>query len=426
VKSNEAYNLLFELWRDLHDVRMLWQIAALGMGLAVAWWGNRLMQPRLAKVDQTINFTVGGLQRLQFPLTALVVVLIGRAVLKQWNSVNLLDVAVPLLTALAIARIVVYALRRVFSPSGWLRASERFIVWAVWLGFAAYITGLAPEILNFLDDAGFNIGRQRVSLLVILQAALSVSVTLLLALWLGRTIESRLMRADTLDVNLRVMFAKLAQALLVLAAILIALPAVGIDLTVLSIFGGAVGVGLGFGLQKIASNYVSGFIILLDRSVSPGNVITVDKYSGELTKMTARYVVVRGLDGTETLIPNETLVTSSVVNHSYTDRRVRVSVPVPVSYRTDLQVATRVLEDAGRKHPRVLRDPAPQVLITQFGANGIDLELGVWIDDPQSGSAGLRSDLFGAIWDAFKTHGIEIPSPQREVRVVVEPPVRPA
>jgi small-conductance mechanosensitive channel len=422
VTPSGFLELLRPLWADLHDVRVLWQIALLAFALAAAWWANRLIRPQFAGLDEKSHFAAGGLQRLQFPLTALVIVLVGRAVLKHWHAVSLLNVAVPLLTALAIARITVYALRRVFAPSGRLITSERFVVGVVWLSFAAYITGLAPDILDFLDDVGFMAGKQRISLLLVLQAALSVSITLLMAMWLGRVIESRLMNALTLDINLRVMFSKLAQALLVLAAILIALPAVGIDLTMFSIFGGAVGVGLGFGLQKIASNYVSGFIILMDRSVSIGDVVTVDKYSGELTKMTARYVVVRGLDGTETLIPNETLVTSPVVNVSYSDRRLRVAVPLQVGYRSDLKLAIKIMKDAADAHPRVLRAPAPDAVIKQFAGSGIDLELGAWIEDPQMGQAGLRSDLYAAIWDAFQANGIEIPYPQREVRIVSETP----
>ncbi|HET7158424.1 MAG TPA: mechanosensitive ion channel domain-containing protein, partial [Burkholderiales bacterium] len=268
-----------------------------------------------------------------------------------------------------------------------------------------------------LHDLGFSLGQQHISLLLILQGLLSISVTLLLALWLGRVIESRAMGASALNVNLRVMITKLAQALLLLGAILIVLPAVGIDLTVLSVFGGMLGVGIGFGLQKIASNYISGFIILLDRSVSIGDVVTVDKYTGQLTRMTARYVVVRANEGTETIIPNETMITSPVVNHSYTDRRVRVGVPVQVAYQSDLDVVGRALVDAAKRHKRVLAEPPPKMLISEFADNGINVELGVWIEDPQDGTANLRSDLYFDIWREFRAHGIEIPYPQREVRL---------
>ena len=255
-------------------------------------------------------------------------------------------------------------------------------------------------------------------MLVVVQAVFLVGLTLLIGLWLGRFIELRLMGATSLDINLRVMFSKLTQALLVLAALLIALPAVGVDLTVISVFGGMLGVGIGFGLQKIASNYVSGFIILMDRSVGIGDLITVDNFTGQLTKMTARYVVVRSLSGTEALIPNETIITSTVINHSYTDRRVRVPLPLQVGYQTDLDQARKVMVEAAQRQARVLRDPAPGVVIKRFADSGIDLELGVWIEDPQEGSGGLVSDIYFDIWRAFKQHGIEIPYPQREVRML--------
>lgn len=404
--------LLLELWNDLHDVRVLWQLAVIAAAVTLAWWAGRRLETQDGSPDDTGRFTLGGLQRLQFPLTALIVVLIGRAVLKHWQPVSLLNVAVPLLTALAVIRIVVYGLRRVFSPGGWLRSSERFIVWAVWIGFALYITGLAPHLIRSLDETGFRVGDSRITLLMILNGTLAVLATLLGALWLGRAIESRLMRTPSLHMSLRVMMSKLAQAVLIVVAVLIALPAVGVDPTVLSVFGGAIGVGVGFGLQKIASNYVSGFIILMERSVGIGDVVTVDRHTGELVKMTARYVVVRSSDGTETLIPNETLVTTAVVNHSYTDRRVRVAIPLQVDYRSDIHLALRLMKEEGARHRRALRDPAPDAQIKQFGENGVELELGVWIEDPQVGPTGLRSDLYASIWDVFKSHGIRMPPPK--------------
>jgi small-conductance mechanosensitive channel len=214
------------------------------------------------------------------------------------------------------------------------------------------------------------------------------------------------------------MFAKLAQFILLLAAFLIALPALGIDLTVLSVFGGMLGVGIGIGLQKIAANYISGFIILLDRSVSIGDVVTIGESSGTLTRMTARYVVVRGMGGLEAIIPNETIITSTVINHSFSDRKVRVALPIQVAYATDLDAARKIMVDVAAATPRVLKDPEPGALITGFADSGINLELGVWIDDPDQGLAALRSELYDGIWRAFRRDGIEIPFPQREVRVL--------
>jgi len=322
------------------------------------------------------------------------------------------------LFSFVLIRITFYMLRHTFAPGGRLRIWERFIAWTIWVSLALYLTGLWPHVAGFLDSLDITIGQQRISLLLVLQGLLSVLVTLLLALWLGRFLETRLMSADSLDINLRVMFSKLVQALLILAAIMIVLPAVGIDLTVLSVFGGMLGVGIGFGLQKIASNYISGFIILMDRSVSIGDLVTIDQHTGQLTKMTARYVVVRSLTGQEALIPNETIIASTVINHSYTDPRVRLALPVQISYQSDLDAAMQIMMDAAKRHQRVLQDPAPGAFILQFADSGINLELGVWIEDPQEGTLGLRSDLYQEIWREFKKHNIEIPYPQREVRIL--------
>jgi small-conductance mechanosensitive channel len=416
--ASELQALAFELWDNLHDVNMLWQAAVVLASLFAAWLVGRSLRPQMESADGVHGFGRRALSELQFPLTALILVLIGRVVLKQWQPVPMLNVVVPLLVSFAIVRVAVVMLRQAFAPSAWINTVSRLVGWVVWIGFAIYIIGFAPDLLKFLDDLDFSIGKQRISLLLILQGALSVLVTLLIAMWLGRFIEARLMRSRALDINLRVMFAKLAQALLVLAAIMITLPAVGIDVTVLSVFGGMLGVGIGFGLQKIASNYVSGFIILMDRSVSIGDLVTIDSHTGQLTKMTARYVVVRSLTGLEALIPNETIITSTVLNHTYTDPRVRVAIPIQVSYQSDLDVARGIMVAAAQNHQRVLKDPAPGALILRFADSGVDLELGVWINDPLEGTLGLRSDLYVEIWREFRKNGIEIPYPQREVRLL--------
>ena len=230
------------------------------------------------------------------------------------------------------------------------------------------------------------------------------------------------MAAQRMEITLRVMLAKLLRPVLVLLALFLVLPAVGIDLTALSVFGGALGVGIGFGLQKIASNYISGFIILLDHSVKIGDIVSIEKHTGKLNKMTARYVVVRSGDGTEAIIPNETVITSTVINHSYSDSRVCVTIPVQISYNSDLDTAIRLLLEAARAHARTMAAPEPRVMITAFSDNGISLELGLWINDPELGAAAIRSDIYHAVWRSFKAQGIEIPYPQREVRLLGNAP----
>ena len=413
-------NLLANLWADLHNAAFLWQFFATAASLLVAWLAGKVLHPRITSMENSPAVGRDMLAAIQFPLVALLLILCVRAAM-EGSGMTLLDLMVALLTAAIIIRLVVVMLRQVFAPSGWRDTLIRVIAGAVWIGFALYVAGLLPDLLKFLDGLGFSVGKQRISLFLILQALLSVLVTLLIALWLGRFIEARTMAATDLDINLRVMISKLSQALLVLAAILLALPAVGIDLTVLSVFGGALGVGLGFGLQKIASNYISGFIILLDRSVSLGDLVTIDGHTGQLTKMTARYVVVRSLTGIESIIPNDTLITSTVVNQSYSDKRVRQTLPVQVSYDGDLELAMRIMVEVALRQKRVLIDPSPLALVTRFGDSGVDLELGFWVDDPQAGTGVLRSHLHLDIWREFSKHKIEIPYPQRTLRFVGAP-----
>ena len=412
--------LLLSLWKDLRDERILWQVATIVASLAVAAWLSYLLRPRLRAGDGSrLEFGLSGLRRLVFPLVALALVLIGRTALAHYQtSVSLLSVAVSLLTAMAIIRFVVHLQRLVFAPGNLLATFERTIVWVVWLCVALYMVGLTPGIIEFFDGVSFKVGGHRISLLLIGQSVVWVIVALLLALWAGRLLEERLMSAHGMDVTLRVMLSKLVRALLVLVTVLIVLPVVGIDLTALSVFSGALGVGIGFGLQKIASNYISGFIILLDRSVTIGDLVTIEKHTGKLAKMTARYVVVRALDGTEAIIPNETVITSTVINQSYTDRKVAIAMSVQVSYATDLDLAMQIMTDVAKRHARVLGDPAPVVLIKAFADNGIDLELVVWVEDPEQGKTNLRSDIYYGIWQEFKAQGVVIPYPQREVRWV--------
>jgi len=254
-----------------------------------------------------------------------------------------------------------------------------------------------------------------------LSGLLSVLVTMMIAVTLARLLEGRVMAETTVSLSLRLVATKMLRALALLIAVLIALPMVGIDLTVLSVFGGAIGVGLGFGLQKVASNYVSGFIILLERSVRVGDMVTVDARYGKVTHINGRCTVLKGLDGTEFLIPNEMLITGTVINHTYSDPSNLVKVPLAVAYGTSLEEVDAILLDEARKQTRVAADPVPGVLVRNLGDNGIELELNIWIRDPDQGQGTLRSDLYRAILKRFQASGIEIPYPQREIRVFAAP-----
>ncbi|MBI5921543.1 MAG: mechanosensitive ion channel [Betaproteobacteria bacterium] len=415
---NDLAYLLGDFWRYLQQPDALWQIGVLLVCLAVALVADRLVRRRTISPQQVWRLGQGGLQRLAFPLLALLLVLVARALLKHHLNVQLLSLAIPLLGSLAAIRAVFYVLRHSFGNSGWLASFERFFALSVWSMVALYITGLLPELIDMLEGASFAVGKETLNLWQVAQGIVVLLATLLIALWINGLVEARLARATGLDQNLRVVFTRLAKAGLLLFAVLIGLPLVGIDLTTLSVFGGALGVGIGFGLQKIASSYVSGFIILLDRSIRIGNFISVGSERGQVTQITTRYTVLKGLTGVEAIVPNEILVSSVVLNESYTDPHVRVALPVQIGYASDIERAMRIMIDALRDQPRVLSEPEPMAFVVAFADSGINLELGFWINDPQLGTLKLRSDIYLTIWRDFQKAGIEIPYPQREVRVV--------
>ena len=422
--STEVGRLLTDLFQDLQSGAILWQIAIIALALLIGWQVARYARRRIVASsiamdpETTMRISIGGMNRELFPVTSLLLLLLGRWALELHNPVHLLDIAVPLMLAMVIIRGGVYLLRHTFAPGGMLRSWEVTISWLVWIGVALHIAGLLPAISRFLEDTAFHVGQQRLTLAMVLTAALTVILTVLAALWIGRMLDARIMALQHVEINLRFALTKILRTILVVVAVLIALPIVGIDITVLSVFGGALGVGIGLGLQKIASNYVSGFTILLDRTVSPGDLVTVDNFYGEVTKLAARCIIVRSPDGTEAIVPNETLVTSTVINHSYSNRRVLVRVPVQISYSSDLEKALELIKDAARSHARVLKEPGPAALLTSFGDNGINLEVVAWIEDPERGKGNLQSDLNLAIFRAFAANKIEIPFPQRDIRIV--------
>ena len=419
MTENQFGRLLADLWADLQEPAILWQAGTLALCLLAAWWLGRLLQWRAPESStEALKRGAAAFRRVVFPLVAMLLLVAGRAALGHWHNTNLLSVAIPLFAALAGIRFAVYLLRLGFSHAGWLDAFERSIATLVWLALALHLTGLLPEIVRWLSDVQLSVGRHGFSLWILLNAAFWVAMTILLALWAGAALEARLMRTEGLHSSLRVVFARLARAAMLVAAVLVALPLLGVDLTVLSVFGGALGVGLGLGLQKIASNYLSGFIILLDRSIRLGDMITADGHYGEVTRITTRYAVVRSLTGVEAIIPNDTLVTTTVLNHSYSDRRVRLALRVQVGYRTDMAEVLGIMADIARANPRVVREPEPAAQVLQLAESGVELELGFWIDDPERGSQNVRSEISVALLAAFKARGIEIPYPQREVRLL--------
>ncbi|WP_417070346.1 mechanosensitive ion channel family protein [Niveibacterium terrae] len=320
--------------------------------------------------------------------------------------------------AMLLIRTIELALRQVFARSSWLKGVERYLAALVWIVVALDLIGLLSDIIVWLDSFSFHVGHQRVSMWSLIQGGLTVAVTMVSAMWAGGVIEERLLKVERMDLSTRVVMSRIVRALLAFFGVLVAMSLAGLDLTTLSVFSGALGVGLGFGMQKIASNYVSGFIILLDRSIRIGNMISVAGDRGEVQEITTRYTVLRSPNGINVIVPNETLIASTVQNETYADKNIWISIKIQVGYSSDVERALLVLEECALIHPRVLREPKPTAFLANFGDSGIDLELGFWIFDPAQGSLGVKSAINREILRRFRDEGIEIPFPQREIRVL--------
>jgi small-conductance mechanosensitive channel len=368
------------------------------------------------------RFLLRATNRIAFPMSMLLYLLLTRFLLDQFGvNTAVLDIFTPLLLSLAGIKLGVYVLRTGFSPSPALRAWENVFSLCVWSVLALHLLGWLPDVTRAMDEFAFTFGETRISVLSFIQLTISIIIFIVLANWLTRFIEARTRRSQYLNPSMRVVLTKTSKFVIYGLAVLFALKAVGIDFTAFAVFSGAVGVGIGFGLQKIFSNFISGFILIFDRSIRPGDVITIGTRFGWVQELNARYVVVRDRDGVESLIPNENLITSEVTNWSYSDRSVRQRLPVSISYADDPELAMKLMVEAAEEHPRVLKSPEPVSRLLRFGDNGIELELRIWINDPENGVANVTSDINLTFWKSFKQHNITIPFPQRDVHLLNSP-----
>jgi len=285
-----------------------------------------------------------------------------------------------------------------------------------------WVSGLLPLLMEELDQIAWTVGGATLSVRKIIEGSLTAGLVLIITLWISAAIETKLLhKATGGELSLRKAVSNAARALLMFVGLLLALSAVGIDLTALSVLGGAIGVGIGFGLQKLAANYVSGFVILAERSMRIGDSVMVDNFTGMVTEINARYTVIRSLAGRESIVPNEMLITSRVENLSLADPRVWQFTSVSVAYDSDVALVTQLLLQAATSQPRVLTEPAPSVVLMAFGADGLDFKLGYWIADPENGSDNLRSLVNLEILRLLREHNIEIPYPQRVIHQRVAP-----
>lgn len=420
-------NLLPDLIEDLARPGIKWQVVAVVASAALGWLTARVIRRLLPRArDGEGGFLRIGAESFLAVLAPLIVVgLLDAAkyiLIANHIHINLVRVAMPVFTSLAAIRAVFYLLRRVFGRRGELGAAfvtfEKMFALLVWLGVALYITGMWDDVYAFLDSREIRIGKLHPSIAEILQGGLSVVVLLMLALWAGAALEERLMGMAGLHTSLKVMLARMSRALLILVSVLLCLPLMGLDLTVLSVFGGAFGVGLGLGMQRIASNYVSGFIILLERSLSIGDMISVDKYTGKITNINTRYTVLQGLDGVETVLPNEMLISGPVQNQSLSSRCVRGFTRILVAHGSDLTVVMPLLLQQAVGTPRVLEQPAPGVGLNRFAPEGYEVELGFWIGDPENGLGGVVSEVNKKIYALVQSGEIKLATNVLDVRLL--------
>jgi small-conductance mechanosensitive channel len=422
IAMNEVVGEVLEYWLvQAGSIEFWWQVLVLVFATSLAFLINQRVQVVLelqVGMSGLRHLAVRSMQRLLWPLSALLLMLPGKAILEYYEyHVVFLDVAVPILLALAAVRIVVYVMRKAFTVNPLLKSTESVLALSIWALLILHLLGWLPAVLGVLDSMALQLGETRLSVLSTLQFLLVVGVAFTLAVWLSEVISRKLRQATGISPSMQVGISKLARLIFITLAFLFALNAVGINLSSLAIFGGALGVGLGFGLQRIASNFISGFILVLDRSIKPGDVVTVGENFGWVQELKARYVVVRNRQGVDTLIPNENLITSEVVNWSYMDRNVRLSIAVQISYEDDPEQAMALMLECAYASPRVLHEPEPTVRFLAFGESGLDLEMRVWIGDPENGFGQVKSDLNLAIWKSFKLAGITIPYPQRDLHI---------
>ena len=406
---------LLALGRSLLTATALAELLVFAGCLALAWVGVRLLRGH--KVDRrSIWFGRAIVDGVLFPLLALMLAVLARRLLEGWLPIAVFKLLVPLLVSLAVIRLTVRVLRAAFPSSQLMRVVERSVSWIAWLALVGWVTGLLPVLLDELDQIRWTLGGTTISLRKLLEGAVTAVLVMVLALWVSAAVEARILRHGVGNLSLRKMLANALRALLLFIGLMFALSAAGIDLTALGVLGGAIGVGIGFGLQKLASNYVSGFVILAENSLRIGDIVTVDGFEGRITDIKVRYTVIRALSGRESIVPNEMMITQRVENASLADSKLLLNTVVQVAYGTDLDVLMPRLVQAVATVPRVMADPGPAALLTSFAADGLELTFGFWIADPENGQGNVRSEVNLVILRTLNELGVEIPFPQRVLR----------
>ncbi len=410
-----------------------WQIAAFLLAVGLSFFVSRRFNRQLRRflpqkgsdrlLDRALSYSIDIATHLSFSLIAasflwLEVWLMQRTDLVPVRRQLVFDqLGYTVLYAFALLRIVLYMLHGMLGDRVVNRRLTQVVTWVFWILVAMEFAGILPEIVSFMKKQEVPIGSQNLTLWLLFTGTLSAFLTLGVANWIANVLEGVFTHALTIAPNLRVVFARICRWVLMVSAVLIAMSSVGIDLTVLSVFGGALGVGVGFGLQKIASNYISGFIILLDRSIKIGDFVELGGFKGTVKEINTRYTVVSDFYGVENIVPNETFVTSSVKNYYHSGSDNIAMIRISVAYGTDLNKAIQILREEANKPARVIKDKKGWTGITQLGDSGIDLEAAVWVPNIGNGTLGLRTEILINVLRRFDEAGIEVPFPQMDVRL---------
>jgi len=399
-------------------------LIALAVAHVVRRW-HKARTPAADAEDWQIHALDGAVAVLP-PLLIVVLLLLARGAFSVLSlQTHAIDTVVQLGTAFVLVRILVYLLGVLVGPQSWFRRWENRITWGLGVAIGFELIGWFAPTQQLLDSINLLPGKKSFTLWELLKGLVAVIGFVIVSSLIARNIERRVMRLQALALSTRIGISKFAYFLLVSIGILIGINTVGIDLTALGVLTGAIGLGLGFGLQAIASNFVSGFVLLMDKSIKPGDVISFTGHTGTSTEnfgwvqeLRGRFVVVRDRDGVDTLVPNQNLITNSVINWSYSDQRVRLRLPVTISYEDDPEIALQALLEATQHHPRILKEPHPVTRLMSFEDHGMRLEVRFWIADPMNGVNNVRSDINREIWKVFKQQGIKIPVAQREIRML--------
>lgn len=417
MKHNMSPDELVVLMGNLLKPTALIEGGVLAACLLLAWLITRVVHRQVAK-PASIWMGDRVIDGVMFPAVALLLALASRSLLTGSVPLAVFRLAVPVLTSLMVIRLSARVLRVAFPNSQLVRIVERTISWGAWLAVVLWVTGVLPLLMDELDDINLMVGGARVSVSSMVNGALTAVIVLVAAFWLSAAIEARLLKGVTSDeLSMRKIVANTSRAILVFAGLLLALKSAGIDLTALSVLGGAFGVGLGFGMQKLAANYVSGYMVLAERALRIGDMVKVDNFEGRITDIKTRYTVIRSTSGRESIVPNEMLISQRVENASLADPNLLLTTVVQVAYGTDIEALRPRVVEALVQVERVLTTPEPSVFLSAFASDGLELTVAFWIKDPERSQLAVRSDVNLAILRKFNELGIEIPFPQRVVRV---------